>query len=81
MGLKEIDCFCNDCKFFERIQKGKAMAGFCSQHKQVISAKKQFIRYVAPFYSEDLGRFVIDRKTRFKLKDDCWEVRPKKVKE
>lgn len=68
----EIDKFCNSCKNFDRIIKGKAMAGYCSKHKIIVDANKQFQRTICPYYSRDLGRMVIDRKQKFQLEKDCW---------
>lgn len=80
MDLTDIDGFCTNCQNFDRIFKGKAMAGYCEKQKVIVDGKKQYIRFIAPFFSIDLGRGVIDRKSKFELKEDCWIRREKKKK-
>ncbi len=78
MDLTDVDAFCTNCQNFDRIFKGKAMIGYCEIHKVIVDGKKQYERYVCPFFSVDLGRIVIERKQKFKLQKDCWERRKKK---
>ncbi len=74
-ALGVIDRFCNDCKNFDRIMKGKAMAGYCLKHKVIVAGQKQYNRFILPFISVDLGRGVEPRKDKFNLKKDCYKPR------
>lgn len=71
----DIDAFCTNCQHFDRIMKGKAMAGWCNVHNVIVDGRKQFFREILPPFSEDLGRLVETRAKRFKLEKDCWEDR------
>jgi len=78
MDLVDVDAFCTNCQNFDRIFKGKAMAGYCNKHKIIVDGKKQYVRCICPFLSTDLGRLVVERKDKFNLEKDCWERRQKK---